>query len=457
MHSRIVKSLLLALAIILAATLAQSALAAEQVDLGIITVKDKALAEQLRKKIAAGESFEKLAREHSVGLTASRGGRLGLVPLDRLRLEYRQAVRGLPAGQPSRVIPTEEGYSVLMRFKPPSLELAKPAAGGRGAPSSDHHLQARQAVMGGVEAMVAGNLSKAEAQLSAALGLNPQESSAAFMLEMVRRAMAGKGNKRAVADFGSGFTAMLEGKVQKAADLFHRAAQADHGLWQARLFQGNMLAAMGKLKQAGPIFEQLAKEKPNSALVYVSLGNWNRDMGQPDKAKAAFKKALAISPENPQAHYELGSLLFSEHKIDQAADHLRKSVAADPYSAEARNDLGLVLMYQNKANESEKQFKKAQELNPAYPQAHVNLGNLYARTKRLDQAIDEFNKALAMVPNLAQAHANLAVCYTLKRMWPEAIEHADLAAKLGRPVPPPIAELIEPHRKKPLILPKSGK
>lgn len=459
MYIRMAKMLMLGLAVLLAATLARNAMASEQVDLGIITVKDKALAVKIRKKILAGGSFEQLARENSVGPTAGRGGRLGLVPLKRLRLEYRQAVRGLPAGQPSQVIPTEEGYSLLMRFAP-ATALAKPQAGagaagaGAASPGSDRHLQARQAVMAGVEALVAGNMNKAEAQFSAALGLNPHESSAAFMLDMTRRAMAGQGNKRAAADFGSGFSAMLEGKLQKAADLFHRASQADPGLWQAELFEGNMLAGMGKLKQAGVLFKKVAAQKPGSALVHVSLGIWHRDMGQEGKAEAEYKKALAINPDNSQAQYELGSLKLAQRKLKEAADHLGKAVVADPYSAEARNDLGLVLMYLNKAAESEKQFKKAQELNPAYPQAHVNLGNLYARTKRLDQAIDEFSKALAIAPNLPQAHANLAACYALKKMWPKAIEQADIAAKLGRPVPPQIAEMIEPHRAKPMALPK---
>lgn len=441
------------LAMLLLMAGASWAIAAEQVDLGIITVKDKVLAEKLRKQLAGGGSFEQLARKYSVGVTASRGGRLGLVPLKRLRLEYRQAVRGLLPGKPSQVVPTEEGYTILMRFQPAAVAEKQDKAS-----VAARYLQSRQAVMAGVENMIAGDYKKAEGNLSKALGLNPYESSADFMLQMVRRALSGKGNKRAVGDFGAGFNAMVEGKAQLAADLFHRAAQIDPGLWQAKLFEANMLASMGKLKAAGEMFKQVQRAKPDSAYVYISLGIWYSENGQPKEAEVQFKNALSINPEQPQAHYELGALYLSQRKYKDAANHFTQSLAADPYSAQVHSDLGLAMMYLQNANGSEKHLKRALELNPAFAQAHINLGNLYARTDRLDLAIDEYNKALNINPNIALAHTNLAAAYALKKQWTKAITHADQSLKLGFPPPMVVQQMINPHRPKPktLLMPKSA-
>ena len=92
----------------------------EKVNLGIITVKQKDLANQLAKELAKGASFETLAKRNSVGPASFRGGRLGKVPYSRLRSEYRAALEGLAPGKPSKVIPTEEGYTILMRFDQPA-------------------------------------------------------------------------------------------------------------------------------------------------------------------------------------------------------------------------------------------------------------------------------------------------------------------------------------------------
>ncbi|MCA1905623.1 MAG: peptidyl-prolyl cis-trans isomerase, partial [Desulfarculus sp.] len=98
---------------------------AQEVDLGVITVKQKSLADTIRQRLLKGDSFESLAKNYSVGPAASRGGRLGRVPETRIRSEFMRALAGLAPGQPSGVVATEEGFNILMRFDaPPALAKA---------------------------------------------------------------------------------------------------------------------------------------------------------------------------------------------------------------------------------------------------------------------------------------------------------------------------------------------
>ncbi|MFH2128707.1 MAG: peptidylprolyl isomerase, partial [Pseudomonadota bacterium] len=204
---------------LLAFTLPALAQSDEKVDLGIITVKQKDLANQLAGELAKGASFETLAKRNSVGPASFRGGRLGKVPYARLRSEYRAALEGLAPNKPSKVIPTEEGYTILMRFDQPGETGASPApafqAGGfkdlekstrfttnepsmdtspvtpeisPGAPMQKSepdapYLAARRKVLAGVESLIAGKLKQAESNFSQALGDNPREDSAVFLLE----------------------------------------------------------------------------------------------------------------------------------------------------------------------------------------------------------------------------------------------------------------------------------
>lgn len=445
---------------------------ADNVDLGVITVKDKALAESIRQRLVKGEAFEGLAKAHSVGATAQRGGRLGLVPEERIRSEYRQALKGLKPGQPSAVVPTEEGYNVLVRFDqapvaaplpakapvaaPPAAgATARPAAPAPAAPAparggqalDSPQLAARQEVMAGLEQMTAGKIKAAEAHLSKALGLNPREDSAAFLLDVARAALAGKVKPEAASAFAEGFVRMFNSQGAEALSLFRQAKQTDPKLWQAALFEANLLAGSGKTAEAKAILQQLLKESPGLARAHLTLGLIHQDERQLDQAAEEYKKALTADPELAEAHYRLGNLALGLGRWEEAEIALKATLAADPYKEEAVNDLGLVFAGTGRTQEAESAYKKALALNPEYPAAHINLGILYASGGRVNQGIDEFNKALALDPNLGFAHNNLATAYAMKEEWAKAIQHADLAVKLGVPVADVLLQKLAPHRK----------
>lgn len=447
---------------------------AESVDLGVITVKDKPLAESIRQRLVKGESFEALARSHSVGATAQRGGRLGIVPEERLRSEYRQALKGLKPGQPSAVVPTEEGYNLLVRFDQAPVAAASsapPAAGATGrapapslvapapaqAPASSQarpgqapdspQLAARMAVMAGLEEMTAGQMKASEAHLSKALGLNPREDSATFLLDVARGVQAGRVKPEAAKAFGEGFLRLFNGEDQESLANFRKAKQLDPKLWQATLFEANLLAGGGKVAEATGLLQQLLKENPNLARPHVTLGMIYQDQRQVDQAIEEYRKALAVDPELAEAHYLLGNLALALGKLEEAERELKAAVAADPYKEEAINGLGLVFGATGRSQDAEKAYKRALELNPDYAPAHVNLGNLYGSGGRLNQAVDEFTKALVLVPNLAAAHNGLATVFAMKEEWPAAIRHADMAVKLGLPVADVLMQKLAPHRK----------
>ncbi len=426
---------------------------AREVDLGVITVKSKDQADRIRARLLKGESFEKLARKLSVGAAASRGGRLGLVPVKRLRPEYNEALKGLAPGKPSAIVPTEEGYTILMVF-PGTATAATPAPEtAKSTPSpkikEDRFRLARQKMMAGLEALVAGNYAEARRHFSQAVGYNPRQDSAPFFLNMMEELKAGKYSAKAVSTFGEGFLAMLQGEVKGALALFKKASAQDPRLWQAKLFEANMLGELGQKERAAQLWHQVLKQNPQAALAHVSLGVLALEQKKIQEAKDQFNKALAIDPNLATAYYHLGNLALRQGDLKEAERQLKAAIAADPYLDQAYNDLGLAMAYKGRVDQARKYYQKALEINPEYAAVHLNLGTLYARQKRYNQAIDEFNKALALMPAMAEAHNNLAAAYVLKKDWPNAIKHADIALKLRFPVPENILKAIEPHRKKP--------
>lgn len=452
------------LAMIMAgASLALAAPSEGKVDLGIITVKNKDLAQGLRQRLQKGESFESLAKQNSVGPAAFRGGRLGKVAYKRLRSEYRQALMGLAANQPSRVIPTEEGYTILMRFDQPGPQppAAAAAPSPAAAPELDRslkfvkpspvaelpYLKARREVLAGLEAMVGGNFKQGEKKFSQALGDNPREDSASFLLEIVRQVEAGRVKKEAAKLFAQGFIAMTSGDGAGALKYFRQCKKADERFWQGELFAANMLAGAGQKAEAQKLLKEVLGRNPKSVRAYVSLGLLAADQGKPQEARGYLEKAVKINPEFAPAHYQLGMVALYSNDLKTAENEFKQTVALDPFNDEGHNNLGLVYFFQGRLKEAAKQYKTALGLNTSYPDAHVNLGNLYVRQKQYNQAIDEYVKALAIDPNFAAAYNNMAAAYILMQNWPEAIKAADRALKLGYPVPKPLLARLAPHRK----------
>ncbi len=71
-------------------------------------------AQALRRRLTEGADFAELARLRSDSQTGLRGGRMGSVPLARLRPELARAVATLEPGALSEVIETEDGWTIFL-------------------------------------------------------------------------------------------------------------------------------------------------------------------------------------------------------------------------------------------------------------------------------------------------------------------------------------------------------
>jgi tetratricopeptide (TPR) repeat protein len=86
-----------------------------QVRLGLLRVATREEAEDLARRLAAGEDFAALARAHSTDPSASRGGDLGLVRPEELAEPLRSTAAALAVGAQSAVLETPAGYVILRR------------------------------------------------------------------------------------------------------------------------------------------------------------------------------------------------------------------------------------------------------------------------------------------------------------------------------------------------------
>jgi peptidyl-prolyl cis-trans isomerase C len=78
-----------------------------------ILVKDRALANELLKKIKQGAAFERLAREFSTDSTKSSGGDLGWFGPGKMVAPFEAALKRLSNGSVSDVVSTQFGFHII--------------------------------------------------------------------------------------------------------------------------------------------------------------------------------------------------------------------------------------------------------------------------------------------------------------------------------------------------------
>lgn len=139
---------------------------------------------------------------------------------------------------------------------------------------------------------------------------------------------------------------------------------------------------------------------------------------------------------------------FMAQLLGRVPDLLKGMFGTDSNDAMAHYNLGLAYNKKEMYNEEIAEYKKAIQINPDFAEAHHNLGTCYVHKGMLDEAMAEFTNALEINPNLAEAHNSLgAGCYH-KGEYSLAIEHCDMAIRLGYRVRSELLEALEPYREK---------
>ena len=121
-HWRLITALLIAWAVLLLGTRSSRAWQASEtgvVPLQVIVVSSAAEARLVRDRLKNGEDFAALAREKSIDPYADQGGYVGEVDPATLRIELREALKGLAPGQVSGIVELQNppntviGYAIL--------------------------------------------------------------------------------------------------------------------------------------------------------------------------------------------------------------------------------------------------------------------------------------------------------------------------------------------------------
>jgi tetratricopeptide (TPR) repeat protein len=135
----------------------------------------------------------------------------------------------------------------------------------------------------------------------------------------------------------------------------------------------------GELERAAQAYRHAIEAEPQYAEAHANLGAVLARLGQYDEAVVCYERALRINPQLNAARLNLGLAHYRAGALAAAVDAFRAAHAADPSLLQARQLLGLVLVETGKDAEAIPHLEASAQAAPDEPAVLFALGRAYAR------------------------------------------------------------------------------
>ena len=299
-------------------------------------------------------------------------------------------------------------------------------AGETGTPA---HAAAARAELGAA-LFEAGLLKEAEAELNAAVNLNPTDTDSVVRLARVYLARkeipaAGRTLEASVArgnDPGPVYALLADvyeqsGHVENAIPAMRLAIQRDPQSEKYRFEYAVLLTNSNAPGAAVIRLEESLQTFPSSSRLWFALGFANFKLDKNEEAERALRKAIELDPKFAPAFAYLGLIRAKTGAYGEAISLYESALRADPKLAVVHHLIADSMLKQNgDARAIETHLRQAVEMDPTFTPARLSLGKLFMRAQRWTDAVTELEQVVKLDPSVPEAYYQLGLAYgRLKR------------------------------------------
>ena len=276
----------------------------------------------------------------------------------------------------------------------------------------------------------AGLLKEAEAELTAAVSLNPTDTDSVVRLARVYLASknipsAGRTLEAAVArgnDPAPVYALLSDvyeqsGHVENAIPAMRLAIQRDPQSERYRFAYAVLLTNSNAPGAAVIRLEESLQTFPFSARLWFALGFANFKLDKNEEAERALRKAIELDSKFAPAFAYLGLLRAKTGAYGEAITLYESALRADPKLAVVHHLIADAMLKQNAdASVVEKHLRQSVTMDPTFTPARLSLGKLFMRAKRWSEAVVELEQVVKLDPGVPEAYYQLGLAYgRLKR------------------------------------------
>ena len=276
----------------------------------------------------------------------------------------------------------------------------------------------------------AGLLKQAEAELTAAVNLNPADTDSVVRLARVYLARkeipaAGKTLEASVArgnDPAPVYALLADvyeqsGHVENAIPAMRLAIQRDPQSEKYRFAYAVLLTNSNAPGAAVIRLEESLQSFPSSSRLWFALGFANFKLDRNEEAERAFRKAIELDPKFAPAFAYLGLIRARTGAYGEAISLYESALRADAKLGVVHHLIADAMLKQNADPRAiETHLREAVEMDPAFTPARLSLGKLFMRSQRWADAVAQFEEVIKLDPNVPEAYYQLGLAYgRLKR------------------------------------------
>jgi tetratricopeptide (TPR) repeat protein len=276
----------------------------------------------------------------------------------------------------------------------------------------------------------AGLLKEAEAELTAAVNLNPADADSTVRLARVYLARkeipaAGRTLEAAVArgnDPAPVYALLADvyeqsGHVENAIPAMRLAIQRDPQSEKYRFAYAVLLTNSNAPGAAVIRLEESLKTFPSSSRLWFALGFANFRLDKNEEAERALRKAIELDPKFAPAFAYLGLIRAKTGAYAEAITLYESALRGDSKLAVVHHLIADAMLKQNgDASIVEKHLRQAVTMDPTFTPARLSLGKLFMRAQRWSEAVVELEQVVKLDPNVPEAYYQLGLAYgRLKR------------------------------------------
>ncbi len=259
------------------------------------------------------------------------------------------------------------------------------------------------------QAISAGKLEQAEAELQSVLRSVPNEFHALDLLGVIR---------------------ILQHREPQAEELFRNVVEKNPNFAPGRAHLGLLYLQMGRSQEAVPQLREAVRIDPTrtdatGALVHILQDQSQAAVDADDlqDALALLNEARRYAPDNADVQYGFGMLALRLSLHQDAVDAFQKTLQLRKNDPLALYNLGRAFMELSKFEEARQQFAEYVTLRPNDPSGYCALGMTLAALERSEEARAEFEHSIELAPVQTESYYRLGLLELQSREFEAASKH----------------------------------
>jgi tetratricopeptide (TPR) repeat protein len=438
--------------LLLLSTPAASQSPEDRIGLRLIAVRTEAEAASLRNQIQSGQSFEEIARAHSIDPSSKEGGYVGLIRLADLDADLQRAVKALTPGQISPVTPIGREFLILQRLTLEEVTWTASYSAGLEAFQNQAYEEAAQKFLQAlpyaeklkpVDARLEDNLHG----LAEAYRLQKKYADAEpFYRRYLTLHWGGPGASEEVVDVLDRLSAVVALSDFQDSQFVDARRKLFEGVERSPLSEGLYTALSAVLfeaqliDEAEALAERASRLFPMSRSIHFRLAELYRRSWKARKALGAFEttgrmQAPGIDPavdrlQRSVVYQKIGSIHTELAELDLAASAYRTALEFTPDSVDARLGLGDVYLQQGKPHDALTEYDSALLKDAKSAPAHFRVADANLRLGRFAEASEAAARVLALDAGHRRARYVLATALLRMGAKEEGDRELDIYRKL---------------------------